>query len=99
MNKINIGVIGLGRLGSLYAGYLSGRVRGVQLVGVADSSEGIAASIADAFGIERHYQNYQDLLARKDIDAIVVTTPTSTHKDVVVEAAKCRKGIFCEKPL
>ena len=99
MKKINIGVIGLGRLGSLYAGYLAGRVRGAELAAVADSSEGVAASIADALGIECHYRHYQDLLAQKNIDAIVVTTPTSTHKDVVVESAKCRKAIFCEKPL
>ncbi|PYS46526.1 MAG: hypothetical protein DMG13_29740, partial [Acidobacteria bacterium] len=99
MKKINIGVIGLGRLGSLYAGYLAGRVRGAELAAVADSSEGVAVSIADALGIECHYRHYQDLLAQKNIDAIVVTTPTSTHKDVVVESAKCRKAIFCEKPL
>ena len=99
MKKINIGLIGLGRLGSLYAGYLAGRVRGAQLVAVADSSEGVAEPIADAFGIERHYRDYQDLLAQKNIDAVVVTTPTSTHKDVVVDAAKSGKAIFCEKPL
>lgn len=99
MKKINIGVIGLGRLGSLYAGYFAGRIRGARLAAVADVTEGIAASHADALGIAHHYQRYQDLLAQKDIDAIVVTTPTSTHKDVVVESARCRKAIFCEKPL
>jgi len=99
MKKMNIGLIGLGRLGSLYAGYLAGRVRGAQLVAVADSSEGVAEPIADALGIERRYRDYQDLLAQKNIDAIVVTTPTSTHKDVVVDAAKRGKAIFCEKPL
>jgi len=88
MKKMNIGLIGLGRLGSLYAGYLAGRVRGAQLVAVADSSEGVAEPIADALGIERRCRDYQDLLAQKNIDAIVVTTPTSTHKDVVVDAAK-----------
>src|SRR5437867_5699124 len=99
MKKINVGLIGLGRLGSLYAGYLSGRVRGAELVAVADSSEGVAESIADRLGIESHYRNYQDLLARKDINAIVVTTPTSTHKEVVVESAKSGRAIFCEKPM
>ena len=62
MKKINIGLIGLGRLGSLYAGYLAGRVRGAELVAVADSSEGVAATIADTVGIEYHYRHYQDLL-------------------------------------
>ena len=99
MKSINIGVIGLGRLGSLYAGYLAGRIRGARLAAVADVTEGIAASHADALGIAHHYQRYQDLLARKDVAAIVVTTPTSTHKEIVIESAKCGKAIFCEKPL
>src|SRR6266850_548575 len=99
MKKINIGVIGLGRLGSLYAGYLSGRVRGARLVAVADLSEGIAASHADVLSLEYHYLPHSDLFPQKAVYAIIVTTPTSTHKDVVVDAAKCLKAIFCEKPL
>jgi scyllo-inositol 2-dehydrogenase (NAD+) len=99
MKKINIGIIGLGRLGSLYAGYVAHHIPGAQLVAVADSNEAAAASHSAALGVERHYRHYPDLLAQRDIDAVVVTTPTSTHKEVVVESAKCRKAIFCEKPL
>jgi inositol 2-dehydrogenase len=98
MRTINVGVIGLGRLGSLYAGYFAGRIRGARLAAVSDLREEIAKSHADSLGIE-HHRHYQDLLDRRDIDAVAVVTPTSTHKEVVIEAATRRKAIFCEKPL
>lgn len=99
MKKINVGMIGLGRLGALYAEYLANRIRGARLAAIADLKPGAASAQADTLGVERHYENYQDLLAQEDIDAVVVATPTSTHKEIVIETAKSRKAIFCEKPL
>jgi scyllo-inositol 2-dehydrogenase (NAD+) len=97
--KLNVGVIGLGRLGSLYTGYCANRLPQANLVAVSDLREEVARDHADQFGASRYYKKYQDLLADKEVDAIVIVTPTSHHKEVVIEAAKVGKAIFCEKPL
>lgn len=98
-NKLNVGSIGLGRLGRIYADHLAHRVPNANLIAVADIQEKLAESLARDFGIPKWYTNHQDLIADKEIDAVVVVSPTSTHRDVVIEAVKYDKAIFCEKPI
>ncbi len=97
--KLNVGVIGLGRLGILYARYFTGRIANANLHAVSEIRENVAESFAKDHGVPRWHQRYQDLLADKELDAIVIVTPTSNHKEIVIEAARAGKAIFCEKPL
>lgn len=100
MNKrLGIGVIGLGRLGSSYARYFAGRIKGAKLVAVSDVSEAAVEALATELGVAKRYANYQDLAADEEVDAVVVVSPTSTHKEIVLDAAGRGKAIFCEKPL
>jgi scyllo-inositol 2-dehydrogenase (NAD+) len=96
---INVGVIGLGRLGSLYAAYLQTRIPHVNLLAVSDVRETIAQTFAKENNVPKWFKGYGDLLAEKSVDSVVVVTPTSTHKEIVIEAARQGKAIFCEKPL
>jgi len=97
--KLGIGVIGLGRLGSAYAKYFTGRIAGATLVAVSDVIESTVTSLAAELGVSKHYVRYQDLIADEEVEGVVIVSPTSTHKEVVLEAAKRGLPIFCEKPL
>src|SRR5258705_9350760 len=97
--KLGIGVIGLGRLGSAYAKYFTGRITGATLVAVSDVNEPAASSLAVQLGVARVYARYQDLIADDAVEGVVIVSPTSTHREIVTEAANHGKPIFCEKPL
>lgn len=98
-SKLNIGVIGLGRLGTIYAIHLAHRVPNANLIAVADVQDSVAETFAKEHSIPKWYKSHEEMLDDNDIHAVAVISPTSTHKDVVTEAAKCQKAIFCEKPI
>ncbi|MEP6636014.1 MAG: Gfo/Idh/MocA family oxidoreductase [Acidobacteriota bacterium] len=98
-NRLRVGVVGLGRLGSSYARYFTGRISGAELVAVSDVNEVAASALAAELGISKNYGRYEDLIGDKEIDGVVIVSPTSTHKEIVLAAAKRGLPTFCEKPL
>jgi inositol 2-dehydrogenase len=97
--SIRIGLIGAGRMGKVYANTLAFGVAEVDLVAVADPGETTLAEVQARYHIPNGYRDYRHLLESKDVEAVIIATPTSTHADVVMAAAAAGKHIFCEKPL
>lgn len=97
-NRLHVGVVGLGRLGSLYAEYLAYQIPKAELIAVADADDERAEKIGEKLDVDSVFPDYRDLLELVGLDAVVVTTPTSTHKEIVMDAANEGKIIFCEKP-
>lgn len=98
-SKINIGIVGLGRLGSLYAEYLSYQIPRANVLAVVDADEEKATGTAVDFGVKHWFTDYRDMLELDELQAVVVASPTSTHKDIVIDSAERGLMIFCEKPL
>lgn len=96
--KLTVGLIGCGRLGRIYARDLSSRIAETRLAAIADSNPAVAADAAAEFGT-RAVADAGDLLHDPSIDAVVIVSPTHTHKALVIAAAAARKPAFCEKPL
>ena len=98
MAKLNIGLIGAGRLGRVYARDLSTRIGCTRLAAVADIDRTALDAVKREFDIPQVFTNPDDLFRDPSVDAIVIVTPTNTHRDIVVAAAAAGKPIFCEKP-
>jgi scyllo-inositol 2-dehydrogenase (NAD+) len=98
MKRLNVGLIGLGRLGRVYARDLAGRIPETKLVAVADPQGNLAKEIAEEFDVARPYTDPLALIDDDTVDAIVIVTPTHVHRDQVIAAASSRKPTFCEKP-
>jgi len=98
-SKVNVGVVGLGRIGRLYANILRLHVPEARLVAVVDKICDLARSVAKEVGA-KYYTSLLDMLEKEsDLDAVIIATPTYLHRDMVILAADYGKHIFCEKPL
>ena len=96
--RLAIGLIGAGRLGRVYARDLASRIAETKLVAVADPVEAVAKEIAAEFDVPKHYADPLAMIDDPAVDAIVIVSPTHTHRELVIAAASRKKPTFCEKP-
>ena len=97
---VNVGIIGAGRIGQVHMNSILTRVPNAKIKAVADpflSEE--ADKKAKAAGAEYTTKDYKDILADKDIDAVIICSSTDTHSPISIEAIKAGKHVFCEKPI
>jgi myo-inositol 2-dehydrogenase / D-chiro-inositol 1-dehydrogenase len=93
---LRIGLLGAGRIGKVHAGAVASTA-GAILVAVADALPAAAKAVADLSGAR--VSSIDEIIAADDIDAVLITTPTDMHADLIERAAKAGKKIFCEKPI
>jgi inositol 2-dehydrogenase len=98
MARLNVGLIGLGRLGRVYARDLAGRIPETRLVAVADNAGTLARDVAEECEVPRAHTDALALIDDPGVDAVVIVTPTHVHREHVLAAAARRKPTFCEKP-
>ncbi|HML47120.1 MAG TPA: inositol 2-dehydrogenase [Clostridia bacterium] len=99
MNKLRIGIIGAGRIGTVHARSITYHIPQAQVVCVSDIAKDRAKALAAELGIPNFTDDYREILADPDVDAVLVCSPTDTHADITIEAARAGKHIFCEKPV
>ncbi|UPJ51953.1 Gfo/Idh/MocA family oxidoreductase [Bradyrhizobium sp. 200] len=96
---IRFGLLGCGRIAKRHSDLLGGNhIEGACLTAVCDPIRARADVIATKFGVPAHY-DIDDFLARKDIDAVAVLTPSGMHPAHVIACAKAGKHVVVEKPM
>ena len=99
MQRLNIGVIGTGRIGRMHAEHITYRVPKARLAAVTDLNSSAAAACAEACGLVGYAATYEEILERSDVDAVAICTSSTTHTEIIEAAAAAGKHIFCEKPI
>lgn len=97
-DQINLGFIGIGIQGSSHL-RLFNWYDGVRVVAVADLYDGHLAAAKELSSTIDTTKDYRALLARQDIDAVVIATPEHRHQRIVLDALAAKKHVYCEKPL
>ena len=94
--SIAVGLIGAGVMGKEHGRILSMHTPNAHLAGVCDFDPDKARAIA---GKARIFSDPLDLITSKEIDAVLIASPDSTHADLVQACIDAGKPVLCEKPL
>lgn len=92
-------LIGTGRAGLVHATNISRRIKSAQLVALCDADSSALARAAARHKVDRLYHDYQEAVRDRHVEAIVVATPVSFHREIACEAAAQGKHILLEKPM
>src|SRR5689334_18814246 len=96
---IRFGLLGCGRIAKRHSDLLGGNhIDGAMLAAVCDPIRPRADAIATKFAVGAHY-DIGSFLARRDIDAVSVLTPSGLHPQHVIACAKAGKHVIVEKPM
>ncbi len=97
--KINIGVIGAGRIGKIHTENIIRYINEASIKTVADYYPDQVKEWADNIGIKSLVKEPEEIINDPEIEAVFICSPTNTHSKYIVESSKAGKDIFCEKPM
>ena len=98
MKKINIAVLGCGRIGQMHAKNVALHEM-TSLACVYDINEEFANKVALDLGVRSAVTNDSEIFSNADIDAILIASPTDTHIEFIEKSVAANKPVLCEKPI
>ncbi|MGQ9851220.1 MAG: Gfo/Idh/MocA family oxidoreductase, partial [Aggregatilineaceae bacterium] len=98
-SSVRVCLVGAGRAARVHANSLVNHVPAAQLVALVDPDARAREEAGEQFGVEKRFAALEDALEAVDFEAVVITTPTFTHKQLAVTAANAGKHILLEKPM
>ena len=99
MEKVKIGVIGLGGVAQLVHLPNLTKIPNVDLTAVAEINKSRRQIISDKFNVKQIYSNHKEMLSKSDVEAVIIATPTSTHTEIAIDCLNAGKDVLVEKPL
>ena len=98
MKQVGVGIIGSQFISSIHAESLRAYPQ-ADIRAVASPTPGNAKAFAERFAIPHHFTDYREMLARPDIDMVVVGAPNDLHCSITLDVAAAGKHVVMEKPL
>ena len=98
MDRVRIGVIGLGWFGEIHCDAIKANPT-LELAALCTRTEGRLAELAQKYGVTQTHTDYADLLADPTIDAVSVVTMWDQHTAPALAAMESGKHVFLEKPM
>jgi predicted dehydrogenase len=99
MDKVRIGVIGLGAIAQVIHLPILSKLKEVELVALCDVDKAKARYLAERYGVRTYHSDPSEMLKSVDLDAVDVCTPTNSHRDMALLAIESGADALVEKPI
>lgn len=101
MKQLKVCLVGAGRVGRLYSKIYSEFIPNARITAIVDSDLQNASKLLDELALPESnvFRKFEDAVEKQDFDAVIITTPTFTHKNITIVAAENKINVFCEKPM
>jgi len=99
MDKLRFCLIGAGRAGMVHARNVALELKNAELTAIVDSQAAVLEERGRELGVRNLFTHLGDALETRLFEAVIIVTPTFTHRDIVVACAEAGKHVFCEKPM
>ena len=99
MEKVKVGIIGTGGISNAHMGGYKAIPDRVEMTAVCDIDEEKVKAYAAKYNVPRWYTDYNEMLAKEDLDAVSVTTWNAAHKGAAIAALNAGVNVICEKPM
>lgn len=99
MDRVRFCLIGAGRAGMVHALNIAFNTKNAELTAIVDSERKVLQERGSELGVRNLFVNLDEALEHNLFDAVIIVTPTFTHRDIAYRCAEAKKHIFCEKPM
>lgn len=99
MEKVKIGAIGIGRLGATHARNIAWRIPNAELTAVCSRTPAAVQALQSELSVPYGYQDIDEMLENKELDAVCITTHTRSHPEHILKALDAGLAVFCDKPM
>lgn len=99
MKTVKVAIVGLGWVSQLFHLPILKKFSDVNIEAICDIDRNKCRVVSEKFGISKFYTNHIDLYQKEELDAVIICTPTDTHKTICIDAVKCGHNVFVERPV
>ena len=99
MNQVKIGIIGLGSIAQLVHLPMLKKLNNANVTAVSEINKSRLVSVGEKFGIKNLYTNYEEMLEKEELDAVIISTPTDSHLPIALTCIEKKKHLLVEKPI
>jgi myo-inositol 2-dehydrogenase/D-chiro-inositol 1-dehydrogenase len=97
--RLQVGIIGAGRIGKVHAATVAFSLPEAKIVSITDLNRDAALELAGRCDIPAAAASTEEIFSDPNVDAVLICSSTDTHAQLIAEAARAGKHIFCEKPI
>ncbi len=99
MEKINIGIIGLGSIAQLVHLPILSKLDNVELKALCEINKSRLNTIGEKYPSAKKYHDYREMIAKENLDGVIIATPTDTHAEIAIDCLKSNLHVLIEKPI